>query len=80
MKETKRIELEISDNVKRFLFEKSFNNIENGGRGIGNIVEKYFINPLARYIFDNDIQENKIIDVKDVIIENSIVKLNCELL
>lgn len=80
MKETKQIELEISDNVKRFLFEKSFNNIENGGRGIGNIVEKYFINPLARYIFDNDIQENKIIDVKDVIIENSIVKLNCELL
>ena len=61
------------------IIEKSFNNIENGGRGIGNIVEKFFINPLARYIFDNNIHENTVIDIKDIITENSTVKLNCEL-
>lgn len=28
---------------------------DNGGRGIGNMVEECFINPLSRYICDNDI-------------------------
>jgi len=30
---------------------------DNGGRGIGNMVEERFINPLSRYICDNDIAE-----------------------
>ena len=42
--------------VKEILFSKVLDNLENGGRGINNILEKYLINPLTRHIFDDRIQ------------------------
>ena len=36
----------------------------NGGRGIGNIIEEQYLNPLAEFIFDNNCQENETINVK----------------
>jgi len=36
----------------------------NGGRGIGNVIEEYFLNPLAEFVFDNNCQENDTIHVK----------------
>jgi ATP-dependent Clp protease ATP-binding subunit ClpA len=32
---------------------------ENGGRGIGNIVESSFLNPLSEFIFDSDIKASE---------------------
>ncbi len=49
----KKIKLTISQGVKDTLLELVKGNLENGGRGIGNIVEAFFINPLGRYLFDN---------------------------
>jgi ATP-dependent Clp protease ATP-binding subunit ClpA len=37
-----------------------------GGRGIGNMVEEMFINPLARYLFDNAIMRDTNISVEHV--------------
>ena len=54
----KHIELAIDDEAKEVLTKASLGNLNNGGRGIGNIVESYLINPLARYLFDNDVYEN----------------------
>lgn len=77
MRETKQIDIEISEEAKKYLTEKAFGNIENGGRGIGNVVEKHFINPLARYIFDNHIGENKTVCINSIICEKAVVSLDC---
>ena len=53
LRSNKKIELVISDKAFNVLKEKALNNLENGGRGIGNIVESCFVNPLSRYMFDN---------------------------
>ena len=36
----------------------------NGGRGIGNVIEENYLNPLAEFIFDNNCQERDTIKVK----------------
>jgi ATP-dependent Clp protease ATP-binding subunit ClpA len=36
----------------------------NGGRGIGNVIEEQYLNPLAEFIFDNNCQENDAVSVK----------------
>ena len=40
------------------LTEQALHNLQNGGRGIGNVVENLLINPLLRYLFDNEIFDN----------------------
>ncbi len=54
MKRLMNIDLRIEDNAREFLYNESLNNLENGGRGIKNIVESRLVNPLARYMFDED--------------------------
>ncbi len=76
---TKGIKIELGDVAFKYLLVKSFGNLENGGRGIGNVVEKNFINPLARYIFDNDVKADKIIKINSIAEENAIVSIDCEL-
>lgn len=51
----KRITVSLSDAAYQTLEEKALANLSNGGRGIGNIVENFLINPLARYLFDHEI-------------------------
>ena len=36
----------------------------NGGRGIGNVIEEQYLNPLAEYIFDNNCRENDSISIR----------------
>ena len=52
--ETRGIRLKLSEEDKawRQLVDLSVENLAFGGRGIGNVVEKYFLNPLARTILD----------------------------
>lgn len=59
------------------LIEKALNNLGNGGRGIGNIVESLLINPLARYLFDEGISENVKIVLNDIDAENMPYALSC---
>lgn len=54
----KRIDVTLSDDAKRTLLNEAISNLANGGRGIGNVVESLFINPLARYLFDNNIKSD----------------------
>lgn len=74
----KNIKVEITDNVKISLKDKIYCNLDNGGRGIGNVIEKNYINPLARYIYDNKVSSNTILEVIRIIEENGVVSLNCE--
>ena len=74
----KSISISLADKVIEFLTKAAFGNLENGGRGIGNIIEKNFINPLSRFIFDNDIKSGQTISVKEIVENNSIVRLECD--
>ena len=76
VKEQKHIDLGVSDETHDFLQEKAFGNLENGGRGIGNVMEKYFINPLARYIYDHHMNDGSI-RVNKIVVENDIVNIIC---
>jgi ATP-dependent Clp protease ATP-binding subunit ClpA len=38
-------------------------NRENGGRGIGNVVESFFLNPLSEFLFDVNAQAGQRVGV-----------------
>jgi len=57
--------------VEDKLLELAMRNLENGGRGINNIVEKALINPLARHIFDEHVGRGEHREVIDILEEDS---------
>ena len=71
----KKISVSFSDNAFNVLLESAKGNLSNGGRGIGNIVESFFINPLSRYLFDNNIDSDAKITVADIKISPTNVEL-----
>jgi ATP-dependent Clp protease ATP-binding subunit ClpA len=73
----KKIILSLSDRAMAVLRAKAVANLDNGGRGIGNIVESLLINPLSRYLFDNEIFEEKTVVIEDVNAEIQPYSLNC---
>lgn len=62
----KHIALTLSDDAMSILTEQALNNLANGGRGIGNVVENLLINPLSRYLFDNEIFDNATVTIDNV--------------
>ena len=73
----KQIRISISENVYSKLLENALNNLDNGGRGIGNIVENLFINPLSRWLFDNEIFDNSDIAITAINEEELPVSVEC---
>ena len=68
MRKNKHIRLDITPEAFQQLYDYCLKDLPKGegGRGIGNSVEKYLINPLSRYVFDYGIgegQEIKIINL-----------------
>lgn len=62
----KHITLTVSDRAMETLSEQALENLQNGGRGIGNVVENYLINPLSRYLFDNEIFNDAVLVVDNI--------------
>ncbi len=58
LREQKNIEIRIEDYAYTSLEEAATFDLSNGGRGIGNQVESLVINPLSRWLFDNEITGN----------------------
>ena len=73
----KKITLTISQDAMSTLKAKSIANLDNGGRGIGNIVESFLINPLSRYLFDNEIFSDKKIVIDRIEAEQMPFSLQC---
>ena len=57
LKDGQNIEVVVENNVINDLRTKCISDLSNGGRGIGNQLEAWLINPLARAMFDSDIKE-----------------------
>ena len=73
----KRIRLVISDTAYGKLMTKTLDNLSNGGRGVGNIVESLLINPLSRYLFDEEIKSDVKLTINDIDAENAPFALEC---
>ena len=58
LEEQKQIRLHITDTAYAGLLNAACADLSNGGRGIGNQVEALLINPLSRWLFDNEVLEN----------------------
>ncbi|NLC07279.1 MAG: ATP-dependent Clp protease ATP-binding subunit [Syntrophomonadaceae bacterium] len=77
MEENKQLRVAVSESAFQFLLTKCLANLENGGRGIGNIVEKYFINPLSRFLFDTGITQDRSLTVQEIREEEAVVSVQC---
>lgn len=73
----KRIELTVGTEARATLLEKSLDNLSNGARGIGNIVESLLINPLSRYLFDNAIKSDDRITINAIDAKNMPFSHDC---
>lgn len=76
----KKITLELSKEAMDTLSTQSKNNLQNGARGIGNIVESMLINPLSRYLFDNCISENTKLLVKRIDTSVNPAEIDCSVI
>lgn len=73
----KHIEITLSERAKDTLTQKSLDNLANGGRGIGNVVESLLINPLSRYLFDEGIFENAKVYIDEIATDVAPAYLKC---
>ena len=55
LREHKRVELTIQPEAYQALQDAALHDLSNGGRGVGNQVESLLINPLSRWLFDNEV-------------------------
>lgn len=51
----RNLKLVLSAEAEAELLRRSVAKLEFGGRGIGNVLERDLVNPLARYVFDHDL-------------------------
>lgn len=73
-----RVELTIQEEVVELLREKAFGNLDNGGRGVGNVVEEILLNPLASYMLDNDFLQDSRIQVKNIDVNVAPIRIDAE--
>ena len=52
LSEDRGIRMTLREEAREALLRSALQNLSNGGRGVGNIVESMLINPLSRYLFD----------------------------
>ena len=73
----RKIELTLSESALATLLSEASGNLENGGRGIGNIVEHLLINPLSRFIFDENVQAGEHLTVESIDAEQDPCSIIC---
>lgn len=60
------VRLTIEEPVRRALLERVCNNLENGGRGVGNVVEEMIINPLSSYLLDQNLLTDASVSIYEI--------------
>jgi ATP-dependent Clp protease ATP-binding subunit ClpB len=61
-----KLRLEIAPEARQRIIELCIQDLSNGGRGIGNALESVLVNPLARALFECNIEGRSHIQVADV--------------
>jgi len=75
----KNINISLSGDSRETLLKSALMNLHNGGRGIGNIVESQFVNPLSRYMFDNYMIKDLGLIIESVNIDEDPISITCNL-
>lgn len=70
----RQITLKIAGEAHRELYALVVENLPKaeGGRGIGNVVETNLINPLSRYVFDQDVQAGETLCLEGVYLRDGV--------
>lgn len=80
IKAEKGIELSFDESTAmNELYEEVAKNLAQGGRGVGNTLEKILINPLARLLAENEITGNASVRVNHFTVKNSIWSLESDI-
>ena len=77
LRSSKDIELSLSDIAFETLRRKAVANLDNGGRGIGNVVESLLVNPLSRYMFDNGRLQDCKIHIERIWADKLPIEIEC---
>jgi hypothetical protein len=64
--ERRELRIDLGGEARRQLLDRCIADLSLGGRGIGNKLEAYFINPLARALFDDAISPGTRIEVSGI--------------
>jgi ATP-dependent Clp protease ATP-binding subunit ClpA len=67
-----RIKVTLPDAVKDVLREHCLRDLSNGGRGVGNQLEAWLINPLARSLFDADVTEGATVTITSLALTDGV--------
>jgi ATP-dependent Clp protease ATP-binding subunit ClpA len=77
LEEQKQIRLHITDEAYGELHDAALEDLSNGGRGIGNQVESLLINPLSRWLFDNEVLSDADVTIEHFDVTANPPALNC---
>ncbi len=64
--ENQKITITVSPSAEAKLKNLCLADLSNGGRGIRNMIEACFVNPLSRAMFDSDAKEGEVLSVSDI--------------
>jgi len=76
--EEHRLVLAVKGDARQTLREWCTGELDKGGRGIGMALESYFVNPLARALFDRELVPDERVTVSAIHREGSIVSLDLQ--
>lgn len=73
-----KLRLTLPADIRRDLLARCTQDLSNGGRGIGNMLESVFINPLSRALFELPLQGGQTVAVTGIAEEGKVVTLTLQ--
>lgn len=70
-----KLRLTMSADIRRNLLARCTQDMSNGGRGIGNVLESAFINPLSRALFEHPLEGRQTVAVTGIAEMDKVVTL-----
>ncbi len=74
--ENQKIDIVVSSDVESELEDLCLNDLSHGGRGIRNMIEAYFVNPLSRALFDRESSPGDSFVVSQLVVDEFGPKVN----
>ena len=73
-----KLRLVMSADIRRQLLARCTQDLSNGGRGIGNMLESVFINPLSRALFEHSLEGMQTVAVTGITEVDKVVELTLQ--
>lgn len=73
-----KLRLVMSADIRRHLLARCTQDLSNGGRGIGNMLESVFINPLSRALFEHSLEGMQTVAVTGIAEADKVVELTLQ--